>query len=549
LIAPAADDAASRRLLFGLLILTALFFLELPGSWLFEPEEARYAEIPREMLATGNWIVPKLNGVDYFEKPPLTYWANAVSIAAIGRSPFAVRLPERLAILGTAILLLLALRRPFGERVAILSALVFLSSPIVFALGRLALTDGILTFTMAITLVSLHRFFLAREEGRPGQGAAAGAGLGCGLSLLDKGLIGLVLPGGAFLLWCLMRRRPRYVAAVLLSWAPVVCLGIAAPYFVAVERAAPGFSTFFWIHEHFLRYSTAEASRPGPIYYFAAVFFAGMLPWTFFSARLGRRLWFSRRPATVPDPSDLWFALWTSVILVFFSLSRSKLVPYCLPAAPAAAILFARLIDANRREERSPARPLAFHAVFWSIVAPATFWLLHRDGELARYGVTALAAVGLAAVPALAWAGAILSKRRPLSGVLVALSGWCILYAVLIRVLPSVAVDQSAHGLAVAARSAAGNDAEVVCYHSYLQGFPWELERRVRIFGWRGELAFGSARGGQDRWFPAREEFWREWDSEKKLVALARIKDRPDLYGHRATLVAQNRKYFVVKNF
>ena len=123
------------------------------------------------------------------------------------------------------------------------------------------------------------------------------------------------------------------------------------------------------------------------------------------------------------------------------------------------------------------------------------------------------------------------------------------MYAVLIRALPSVAVDQSAHDLAVAARSAAGNEAEVVCYHSYLQGFPWELERRVRIFGWRGELAFGSGRGGQDRWFPAREEFWREWDSEKKLVALARIKDRPDLYGHRATLVAQNRKYFVVKNF
>jgi len=548
--AEAASDRRERHVILAVLaVVTALLFLELPGTWLFEPDEARYAEIPREMLASGNWLVPKLNGVDYFEKPPLTYWANAASIAAFGRSPFAVRLPERLSILGTALLLLLALRRPLGERVATLSALVFLASPLVFSIARVAVTDGILTFAMAVTLLSLHRFLLAREEGLPGRGAAAAAGLGCGLALLDKGLVGVVLPGGAFFLWCLLRRRPAYLKDILLSWAPVVALAVAAPYFVAVERAAPGFSDFFWIHEHFLRYATSEASRPGPVYYFVATFLVGMLPWTFFAARLGRRLRFSRGDAAAPDASDLWFALWTAVILVFFSLSRSKLLPYFLPACPAAAVLFARILEADRREGRSLARPLAFHAALWTIAAPAGFFLLRRTGDLARYGATALVAIGLAALAAFGWAGVFVSRRRPLEGVMVALAGWCIFYAVLIRVLPNVAIDQSSHDLAVAARKAAGNDAEVVCYHAYLQGFPWELERRVRIFGWRGELAFGAGRGGQEAWFPERTAFWKEWDSPKKLVALARIKDRPDLYGHRAELVAQNRKYFVVKNF
>jgi 4-amino-4-deoxy-L-arabinose transferase-like glycosyltransferase len=548
--AQAPSDRRERNVLLLLLaVVTALLFLELPGSWLFEPDEARYAEIPREMLASGNWLVPKLNGVDYFEKPPLTYWANAASIAAFGRSPFAVRLPERLSILGTALLLLLALRRPLGERVATLSALVFLASPLVFSIARVAVTDGVLTFAMAVTLLSLHRFLLAREEGLSGRGAAAAAGLGCGLALLDKGLVGVVLPGGAFLLWCLLRRRPGYLKDILLSWAPVVALAVAAPYFVAVERAAPGFSDFFWIHEHFLRYATSEASRPGPVYYFAAAFLVGMLPWTFFLARLGRRLRFSRRAAAAPDASDLWFALWTAVILVFFSLSYSKLLPYFLPACPAAAILFARVLEADRREGRSLARPLAFHAGLWTIAAPAGFFLLERTGDLARYGATALVAIGLAALAAFGWAAVLVSRRRPLEGVMVALAGWCIFYAVLIRVLPNLAIDQSSHDLAVAARKAAGNEAEVVCYHAYLQGFPWELEHRVRIFGWRGELAFGAGRGGQEAWFPERTAFWREWDSPKKLVALVRIKDRPDLYGHRAELVAQNRKYFVVKNF
>jgi len=547
----AVDEMSDRRLLLLLLAaLTVLLFLELPGSWLFEPDEARYAEIPREMLATGNWLVPKLNGVDYFEKPPLTYWASAISIGVLGHNPFAARLPERLAIVGTALLMLAALRKPFGERVALLSALAFLSSPLVFSLGRVALTDGVLTFTMALTLFSLHRFLLATAEDRPARGAAALAGLGCGLSLLDKGLIGLVLPGGAFVFWCLMRRDARPVGRVLLSWAPVTCLTAAVPYFVAVEKAAPGFSKFFWVHEHFARYATAEASRPGAWWYFLVTFLVGMLPWTFFSSRLGRRLWWSRRRETVPDASDLWFALWFSVIIVFFSLSHSKLTPYLLPACPAAAVLFARLLDANLRSgEKTPSRPLAFHALFWTIVAPAGFVLLIRGGELARYGVAALAAFALGALVITAWAGAFASKRRPLAGIGVVVAGWCIFYAALIVALPAVAVDQSAHDLAVAAGRAAGSDAEVVCYHTYLQGFPWELERRVRIFGWKGELAFGSARGGQASWFPSRDAFWKEWDSSKKMVALLRKKDRSDMYGHRAELVAQNRKFFVVKNF
>ncbi len=539
-----------RSLLLLLAAVTVLLFVELPGSWLLEPDEARYAEIPREMLATGNGLVPKLNGVDYFEKPPLTYWAGAVSIAALGRNPFAARLPERIAILGTALLLLGALRKPFGERVAILSAVIFLSSPLVFSVGRIALTDGVLTFSMTVTLLALHRLLLASEEGRAAPGAAALAGLGCGLAVLDKGLVGIVLPGAAFVLWCALRRTARPARAVLLSWAPVVGLAVALPYFIAVERAAPGFSSFFWIHEHFARYATAEASRPGPAWYFVAAFLLGMLPWTFFSSRLGRRLWWSKRRATVPDASDLWFALWFSVVLVFFSVSRSKLVPYLLPACPAAAILFARLIDADvEKGERSPARPLALHALFWTAAAPAAFLLFARSGDLARYGLTTFAAAGLASLVAASWVAALLAGRRPIAGIAAAAGGWCIFYAVLIAAFPRITADQSAHGLATAAGRAAGDSGEVVCYRTYLQGFPWELERRVRIFGWKGELSFGSGRGGESAWFPPKEAFFREWDSSKKMVALLRLRDRPDMYGHRAELVAQNRKYFVVKNF
>jgi 4-amino-4-deoxy-L-arabinose transferase-like glycosyltransferase len=537
--------AERRAVLVLLAVLVALLFLDLPGSYLLEPDEARYAEIPREMLATGNWLVPRLNGVDYFEKPPLAYWLNAVSISALGRNPFAARLASRLAAVGTVLVLLLGLRRDLGERAALWAALVCLSGPLFFGLGRTNLTDGALTFCLTLAVVAIYRFLRARENGARAPGWAALAGLSCGLAVLAKGLIGVVLPGGALLLWCLIRRRARPIGELLWSWAPVLFLAATVPYFWAVERAAPGFSWFFWIHEHFLRYTTAEARRPGPVYYFAALFAAGFLPWTFFLGPVFARL---RRGAARDRgrSADLWFGLFAAVVLVFFSLSRSKLPPYILPVFPAAAVLVARGL--GERFEGSD-RPLLGHALFWTLAAPAGIAAGLRGGDLRELGVTGLAVAGAAVMLGGSWAAWAVSRRDGRAGVLTVLGAWSIFYAVLIFAFPRLAAERSAHALAEAARRAEADGATVVCYRDYLQGFPWILEHRVPIYGWRGELAFGSERGDQSAWFRSREDFLKDWDSGRRMVALVRRRDDKDLAGHRARLLAQNRKYLVVKNF
>ncbi len=525
-----------------------LFFFELPGSFLFEPDEARYAEIPREMIASGNWLVPKLNFVDYFEKPPLVYWANAVSFELFGFNAYAARLPSRLATLTIVVLLVLCLRKRFGDRAALASGLIFLSAPLVFSLGRMNLTDGFLTLTMTIALLALHEFLSEREAGGSARAGAAFVGLGCGLSVLTKGLVGIVLPGGALLLWCAVSGRWKRVSEILFSWAPIVCLAVTVPYFVAVERAAPGFSSFFWIREHFLRYATKEASRPGPPYYFLLTFFAGFLPWSFFLPRVVGRLAEARR-AGPKGLSELWFASWAVVILVFFSISRSKLVPYILPMAPAAAVLFAAGLDSGP----PPRRALLANALFWTAAIPVGLWIGFRDGDLARYGVTALAAAAALGLFIFSWLAFRISRSRPPASIALAPAGWACLYAAMILALPSIAVDQSAQGLATAAgqaaEKAAGDEATIVSYRTYLQGFPWVLGRRLATYGWKGELDFGSARGDQSAWFRPREEFWKDWDSSRHLVALLRKRDRPEMEGHRGNLVAENRKYIVVKNF
>jgi 4-amino-4-deoxy-L-arabinose transferase-like glycosyltransferase len=539
--------ARERRLLIVCTAaFTLLFFLELPGSSLLEPDEARYAEIPREMLASGDWLVPKLNSVDYFEKPPLAYWANALSIEALGHNSFAARLPSRLALLGVVLILFLSLRREFGGRVALLSGLATLTAPLAFGLGRTNLTDGVLTFWMTLALLCLHRFLRDREEGRRASLAAAGTGLACGLAVLTKGLIGLVLPGAALLLWCLVCRRPRRIVEIVFSWATPLFLASTVPYFVAVERAAPGFSRFFWIHEHFARYATTEASRPGPPYYFVLLFLAGFLPWSFLLGRPVKRAFLPLPEPIFPRASDRWFAIYAAVILVFFSLSHSKLPPYILPVFPAASVLVARSLV----EDDAPvSRPLLGHALFWTVAGPAGLAFAWRTGDLSRYGVTVAAFAPASALIVFSWLSVFRARRERLGAVATALAGWAVLFAALIFAFPRFAVDQSAERLASSARRAAGDEAEIVAYRTYLQGFPWILERRLRIYGWKGELDFGSQRGEQAAWFPAAEDFWKDWDSGRKMVVLMRRRDRPQMKGHRADLVAENRKYLVAKNF
>jgi 4-amino-4-deoxy-L-arabinose transferase-like glycosyltransferase len=532
-----------RAYLAAAAVFALLLLVEAPGSDLLEPDEARYAEIPREMLATGDWLVPRLNGVDYFEKPPLLYWANAAAIRLLGPTPYAARLPSRLAALGTSALVAGAFVPLFGGEACALAALVCLSSLLFFSLGRTNLTDGLLTFAMTLCIAALARFLEARDRGASAHRWASLAGLGAGLAVLTKGLVGVVLPGGAFVLWAILRRRPRRIREILLSPAAPVALAVTVPYFLAVERAAPGFSRFFWIHEHFLRYATAEASRPGPPYYFIVLFLAGFLPWTALIpaavAGLARTEGFAREIA-------IFLAVYAAVVLVFFSVSHSKLPPYILPMWPAVAALVGAGVV---HSERCLSRAWIGLAVFWALAGAIGIVVELRNGDLLRYGLTVPAIFAVSAIVLSAAAAAALAPRRREAALLAVAGGWAVFCAILLALFPRIAPDQSAESLARAAGRAAGADAEVVCYHTYLQGFPWTLRRRVPIYGWKGELEFGSSRGDQSAWFLPREQFLRDWDSGRKMVVLLRKRDRRDLETHRASLIAENRKYLVAKNF
>lgn len=534
---------SERRALWALLlILVALVFFELPGSWLIEPDEARYAEVPREMLARGDFVTPYLNDAHYFEKPPLLYWANAASMAVLGDTPFALRLPTRIAALGTAAVLLVGLETAALPAWGLWAAVIFLSSPLGFVLARYDITDGILTFALTLAFFALRRFLLRREAGERAAGALALLGAGAALAMLAKGLIGIVFPGLVFLIWIAIAGRWRRLGELLLSPAPLVFLALAAPWFILVQRANPSFFEIFFVREHFARFATAEASRPGPIYYFVLAFIAGFLPWTVVFHRALAPLGAAWRTRAREEGDALFFGVWFVTILVFFSLSHSKLLPYILPAIPAAAALAARALLVREFPLR---RPLLVHAGLASVLAVGGLGAGVWSGELARYHATALAALGLGLLALGAWTAAARAERGRMA-LLPAAAGWAGFYLALILALPRVSGDLSTHELALAA--ARVPDARVVAYRCYPQSVPWTLRHPIAVAGYIGELGSDGERPDSLYW--SADEFWRRWDAGDRMVVVVRRRTRQEFSaaGRPGRALAANRDYVVLTN-
>lgn len=532
-----------RLLLLACLALLVAVWFEPAGSWLAEPDEPRYAEIPREMLATHDFVVPRLNGVPYFEKPPLLYWANAAAMAALGETPFAARLPTRLAGLGTALLVLLAVGRMWGRRAGLLALALFLVSPLVLTFSRLNLTDGILTFFFTATLFAGYAAVRARLASRSAMALSALAGAMAAGAFLSKGLVGIVLPGGILFFWCLATRQMRGLFPLVAGPSVPVFAALATPWLWLAELRNPGFLRFFFIHEHFQRFATDEANRPGPIYYFVLVFVAGFLPCLAFFAR-------GLRPIGREHPHALFFLIWFTVVLVFFSVSHSKLSPYLFPAFPAAAALAARGILES--DEKSRRRSFGFAAISSLIVALAAFGYLSVRPSIVGAGAWPIAWIGGAILAA--GAVACFAQRKNTERALGSLClGWAGLYLALALLWPHTLLATGVRSLALAAQSAASSGpakATIVSYCAYVQGVPWTLKSVVPVVDYTGEL--------EPQWLPkqkrreifwSREEFWRRWRSGERLVVFLRKRNAPDFQAEGPVFLFEQGKHQVIANF
>ena len=302
------------------------------------PDEFRYAEIPREMLETGDWIVPHLDGLRYFEKPVLGYWLNAVAIAIFGENAFAVRLPSAVAV-GLTGLLLFILVRTFSDddSAALFAAAIYLLFSEVFAIGSVCVLDSVLSLFVSAAIVL---FFLAyREEKVPQKMILLClAGLSCGLAFLTKGFLALVIPTIVivpFMFW-----QGRFKTFLRTIWVPLaVMLLVAFPWSVMIYFREPDFWRYFFWVEHVDRFISPKGGQhPYPFWFYIPVIIGGAMPWTMLVVPIIKGL----RSVDLKAPMIRLALCWFGLPFLFFSASNGKLGTYILPCFPPLAILMSQ---------------------------------------------------------------------------------------------------------------------------------------------------------------------------------------------------------------
>lgn len=511
----------STFVLGGIALLAVLSMFFEPGRVpLFEPDEGRYAEIPREMRASGDWVVPRLNGVVYLEKPPLHYWLVAASFEVFGESAGAARLPSKLASAGMVLATWLFVKRRANRRTAAIAAVVSATGAMVFSLSRLAIIDPSFSCALSLAAFAFAAFQEADAAADRVRARRALWGLHAALAfaVLLKGLAAIALLGGAILLFAAVTGRWRLVPRLFAPGPLTLFLALAAPWHVLAARREPDFLRFYFVHEHLERYLETGHHREGAPWYFVAVLIGGFLPWTAFFGRL-RSAWpgFAR----LRDPrsgTTLFLFLWAGFLFLFFSASRSKLIPYVEPAWPAIAVLLAFGIGAAESAGTRFA-PERFAATVWFALLAAGAFVTSAIGLPERIAAVepVLPVVGGAAVVALVVLILDGVSNRP-DLVRAVAGGWVLVLASLLFQLGPFARATTSWPLTEALLRELGPDDIVLQRGSYLQALPFYARRVTPIaaFG-GGELEYGRDLGTAPASFLGEKEFDAVWNGTRRV--------------------------------
>jgi 4-amino-4-deoxy-L-arabinose transferase-like glycosyltransferase len=489
---------------------------------LLEPDEGRYAEIPREMLEKADFITPYLNHVKYFEKPPLLYWLNSLSFSIFGQNEFAARFfPALCGLLGILLTYHVG-RKVYGRREGFLAAIVLGTSVGYIAQSRMNIIDIPLTLCMTATL---GFFLLAVREGERRKDFYYYLFyISAALTVLAKGLIGVVLPGGVIVLYVAVARKWRIFREMRLVTGGLLFLLVAAPWFVVVSLRNPEFARFFFIHEHFERFLTKVHGHYKPAWYFIPVLLGCMFPWSLFLPAAFRRLW-SRRNRAEESPT-LFLAIWALVIFIFFSLSDSKLMPYILPVFPAVALLVGRTLSGFMEEGLRTARMDAHvTAISAFLLGLGTFLypILVRNSKLEIEAV-----IVLGSLLSIGGATAMVYMRKERAPDFVAaLSAMSLLVAMAGPpfIFGRLAERKATPELAQIVKRNFREGDKIACYGWYQQGLPFYTGERVIVVGYKGELSFGSDQGDNAAWFLSPDDFNRLWDSHVRVFTLIKKTD------------------------
>jgi 4-amino-4-deoxy-L-arabinose transferase-like glycosyltransferase len=503
----------NRFLVLFFLIFAFLSLGTLGVRPLYKADESRYAEIPREMAASGDWVTPRLNDFKYFEKPPLQYWGTAVFFKAFGEHDWSARLWTALAALAGVVLVFYAGKKLFSPEAGALGALVLAGCPLYVLLGQINTLDMGLAFFLsaAIFAFALGRYYLFWAA--------------CALAVLSKGLIGIVLPMGAIGLYVLIKRDWPLIRKMKLISGSLIFLAIAAPWFIAVSIKNEEFAHFFFVQEHFQRFTSKMHGRDQPMWFFLPILAFGIAPWLLpFFASLGeffKRQKFLLREEEEQFNPQLFLALWAIVVFGFFSVSGSKLPSYILPMFPALALLIGRSLAITK-----PLRLLAAQAVLACVTGIGIAFLgsvLSKkfNPELAAGYAPWLEAAGVLLAAASIAAGVAAWRGRVLASVaLLAIGSFACALTALAghgRLSPAYSIASQA-GIASQTAGLSGK-ARVFAVDFYDHTLPWYFRRPVTMVGYKDELE-EAIKWEPQKFIPDLAGFARAWAAAPEAYAV-----------------------------
>jgi len=494
---------------------------------LFDPDEGRYAGIPAAMVDTGDWLTPRLNDFKYFEKPVLQYWGTAVAFELFGKSNASARLWTALLGFSTALFAMLVSFRLYGGRAALYSFLLTISYLMVVAFGHYLTLDMALS---AFLVMGVGSLVIAHAGSSSGSAARNWMLLGwaaLALATLTKGLVAVVLPAATVVVYSIWQRDWGMWKKLHIFKGVMVYLVIAAPWFIAVSIANPEFAEFFFIHEHFNRYTSEVHSREGPIYYFVPFLMLGVAPWLVTSLRSV----FSPGFKWVPDKPGEFHPerfMWTFIVVTFcfFSLGQSKLPGYILPILPVIAVIAGGRLAA--REEFSADRwvmlvlgLLFFFGAFAveqlaSGHYPAEQWASYRPWLIGS-GLLLLSAFVLLSIR-------ITDKLLAFAGAAVMSLGAAVL---IVSGASSLAESRSSKVIADVISETLPAGVPVFAFQYYPEAAVFYLGRPVSIVEYEGEMAMGI-RLEPEKFIKSQAEFIAQWhnlDQAAVVLKLNRLKN------------------------
>ncbi|SPK70340.1 putative Glycosyl transferase, family 39 [Cupriavidus taiwanensis] len=558
--ARAAPRAAGVPALAPALVVLAfalLWFGTLGMRHLLGPDEGRYAEIAREMLSSGDWVTIRYDGLKYFEKPPFHMWMTAVSYALFGIGDWQARLCVALAGAAGLAVSMLAAARWFGGRAGLMAGLVLASAPMWNVAAHFNTLDMTLSGAMACVLASL----LLAQHPAATPAARRGWMLACwaamGVAVLTKGLVGVALPGLVLVLYTAVTRDLPLWRRLHAPAGLALMLLVALPWYWLVARRNPEFLRFFFVHEHWQRYTSTVHARTGAPWYFVPLLAGGFLPWLGLLPGMVRAVMQRAgvAPAAGPNPPfqpALMAGVWALAILVFFSLSGSKLPGYIVPMFPALGILGGvALAHTGAQAWTRQVRAMLVLGAIGLLASPLVATLDANNTPNALYrNYASWAALAFALVMASAAAAWWLLRRH---GRMASVAGYAfgMLLAFSVALLGHEAIGRPASGIDLAAPIERVLRPGMPLYGVGMldHTLPFYLRHPLTMVAQADELAFGAAQEPH-HWLPTVDAFVEAWQHGPRAVALLSPQAYAEL-GARVPMhvIARDWRRVAVSNF